>query len=265
MGYSAVTLHCLELSKYFVGPNGDRIEALRDITVAANAGTFVAVVGASGCGKTTLLRLVAGLLAPSSGRIVVNGKLVTGPGLDRAMVFQRDSLFPWRTALDNVLYGLELQGVPRNIRRSRGLELLELVGLKGFESYYPYQLSGGMRQRVNVARALAVEPGLLLMDEPFANLDAQTRELMQRELERIWRATEKTTMFVTHHLEEAVFLSDEVWIMGSRPGRLIEVLTVRLPRPREPALKRSQYFQELVDYVWERIRPDVEQGSLQPP
>jgi len=185
------------VSKWFETRSGDVVEALRGVTFDVHAGEFVSVVGASGCGKTTLLRLVDGLLAPSRGEVLLDGRPIAGPGLDRALVFQLDALFPWRTVLDNVLFGLEVQGrLGEEARRAAG-ELLRFVGLGGFERAYPHELSGGMRQRTNLARALAVDPEVLLMDEPFASLDAQTREIMQAELLRIWNARRKTVLFIT--------------------------------------------------------------------
>jgi len=240
------------LGKFF----GD-LEALRGISVGVDRGEFIAVVGPSGCGKTTFLRIVAGLEPASSGSILLDGKPLSGPGSDRGFVFQNDSLLPWRTVLANALIGPEVAGTVGPVERKRTLDLLKLVGLAGFEQYYPRQLSGGMRQRVNLARALAIDPQVLLMDEPFASLDAQTREIMQSELLRIWEEGRKTVLFVTHQIDEAVFLSDRVLVFARRPGRLQESVTIDLPRPRELSLKRTPEFVAMVDYIWRLIEDDV--------
>ncbi|MGW7436236.1 ABC transporter ATP-binding protein [Streptomyces sp. NPDC054849] len=200
--------------------------ALDGIDLEIGAGEFVVVVGPSGCGKSTLLDLLGGLSRPTSGRILLDGKPVTGPGLDRGIVFQQYALLPWRTALGNVEFGLEATGVPRRRRADRAREFLDLVGLTGFEDRHPHELSGGMRQRVAIARSLAYDPDVLLMDEPFAALDAQTRESLQDELRRIWQRTGKTVVFITHGIEEAVYLGQKVAVMTSRPGRVKEIVQV---------------------------------------
>ncbi|MEV6677572.1 ABC transporter ATP-binding protein [Streptomyces erythrochromogenes] len=200
--------------------------ALDGIDLEIRSGEFLVVVGPSGCGKSTLLDLLGGLSTPTSGRILLDGKPVTGPGLDRGIVFQQYALLPWRTALGNVEFGLEATGVPRRERRPRAQEFLDLVGLTGFEDRHPHQLSGGMRQRVAIARSLAYDPDVLLMDEPFAALDAQTRESLQDELRRIWQRTGKTVVFITHGIEEAVYLGQKVAVMTSRPGRIKEIVPV---------------------------------------
>ncbi|MFJ9943668.1 ABC transporter ATP-binding protein [Streptomyces erythrochromogenes] len=200
--------------------------ALDGIDLEIQSGEFLVVVGPSGCGKSTLLDLLGGLSAPTAGRILLDGKPVTGPGLDRGIVFQQYALLPWRTALGNVEFGLEATGVPRRERKSRAREFLDLVGLTGFEDRHPHQLSGGMRQRVAIARSLAYDPDVLLMDEPFAALDAQTRESLQDELRRIWQRTGKTVVFITHGIEEAVYLGQKVAVMTSRPGRIKEIVPV---------------------------------------
>jgi len=240
------------LSKRF----GD-LEALRDINVAVERGEFISVVGPSGCGKTTFLRMVAGLEPATSGSILLDGALLSGPGRNRGFVFQNDSLMPWRTVLANALVGPELAGRVGDGERKRTLDLLQLVGLGGFESYFPRQLSGGMRQRVNLARALAIDPDVLLMDEPFASLDAQTREIMQTELLRIWEQGRKTVLFVTHQIDEAVFLSDRVLVLARRPGRLQENVKIELARPRTLAIKRTPEFIAYVDRIWTMIEHDV--------
>jgi NitT/TauT family transport system ATP-binding protein len=233
------------------------LEALRSIDAAVEQGEFISVVGPSGCGKTTFLRMVAGLEAASSGTILLDGKPLRGPGNNRGFVFQNDSLLPWRTVLGNALIGPEVAGTVGDKERSRTLNLLKLVGLGGFEGYYPRQLSGGMRQRVNLARALAIDPDVLLMDEPFASLDAQTREIMQTELLRIWEQGRKTVLFVTHQIDEAVFLSDRVLVFARRPGRLQENIEIKLPRPRDLAIKRTPEFIAYVDRIWTMIEHDV--------
>jgi NitT/TauT family transport system ATP-binding protein len=240
------------LSKWF-----GELEALRHIDMAVEQGEFISVVGPSGCGKTTFLRMVAGLEPATSGTILLDGKPLRGPGNNRGFVFQNDSLLPWRTVLANALIGPEVAGQVGDKERRRTLDLLKLVGLAGFENYYPRQLSGGMRQRVNLARALAIDPDVLLMDEPFASLDAQTREIMQTELLRIWEQGRKTVLFVTHQIDEAVFLSDRVLVFARRPGRLQENIEIKLPRPRSLALKRTPDFIAYVDRIWTMIEHDV--------
>jgi NitT/TauT family transport system ATP-binding protein len=236
---------------------GKRFEALRDVSLQVDAGEFIAIVGASGCGKTTLLRIVDGLKSPTRGQVWVDGKPVQKPGPDRGFVFQQDALFPWRTVLDNVIFGLEVQGRSKKAARLRADGLLRLVGLSGFEQHFPHELSGGMRQRANLARALTIDPDVLLMDEPFASLDAQTREIMQAELLRIWRGNRKTVLFVTHQIDEAVFLADRVVVMTSRPGQVKAVLDVNIERPRDLSVKRTPPFLELVDEIWKLIEEEV--------
>jgi NitT/TauT family transport system ATP-binding protein len=245
-------LEITALGKWF----GD-LEALQNIDVAVEQGEFISVVGPSGCGKTTFLRIVAGLEPASSGTILLDDKPLLGPGGNRGFVFQNDSLLPWRTVLSNALIGPEVAGQMGAKERQRTLDLLKLVGLGGFENYYPRQLSGGMRQRVNLARALAIDPEVLLMDEPFASLDAQTREIMQTELLRIWEQGRKTVLFVTHQIDEAVFLSDRVLVFARRPGRLQETVNIKLPRPRNLAIKRAPEFVAYVDRIWKMIEHDV--------
>jgi len=238
------------------------LEVLSSIDLAVEQGEFIAVVGPSGCGKTTFLRMVAGLEPATSGTILLDGKPLAGPGNNRGFVFQNDSLVPWRTVLSNALIGPELAGSVGSAERQRTLDLLKLVGLGGFENYYPRQLSGGMRQRVNLARALAIDPDVLLMDEPFDSLDAQTHEIMQTELLRIWEQGRKTVLFVTHQIDEAVFLSDRVLVFARRPGRLQESIEIKLPRPRSLALKRTPEFIAYVDRIWTMIEHDVRTAVL---
>jgi ABC-type nitrate/sulfonate/bicarbonate transport system ATPase subunit len=236
---------------------GQRFAALRDVSLEIQSGEFISLVGASGCGKTTLLRIVDGLVTPTYGTVRVDGQVVSKPGPDRGFVFQQDALFPWRTVVDNIIFGLEVQGRAKRESRERADALVRLVGLGGFERHYPHELSGGMRQRANLARALTIDPDILLMDEPFAALDAQTREIMQSELLRIWRSNRKTVMFVTHQIDEAVYLADRVVVMTSRPGQIKAVLDVDIPRPRDLSIKRTPRFLDLVDAIWKMIEEEV--------
>jgi NitT/TauT family transport system ATP-binding protein len=241
----------------------DALEALRAINLSVAPGEFISLVGPSGCGKTTFLRIVAGLEPATSGEVRIDGTPVTRPGRDRGFVFQNDNLLPWRTVLANAMIGPEVARRADAAARRRTLELLKLVGLEGFEHYHPRQLSGGMRQRVNLARALAIDPDILLMDEPFSALDAQTREIMQTELLRIWEQGRKTVLFVTHQIDEAVFLSDRVLVFARRPGRLQESVEVALPRPRTLAMKRTPDFVRYVDHIWRLIEDDVRASVIE--
>ena len=239
------------------------LEALRNIDVAIERGEFIALVGPSGCGKTTFLRIVAGLEPATSGVILLDGRALSGPGDNRGFVFQSDNLLPWRTVFSNAIIGPEVAGHVGETESKRTLDLLKLVGLGGFENYYPRQLSGGMRQRVNLARALAIDPEVLLMDEPFSSLDAQTREIMQTELLRIWDQGRKTVLFVTHQIDEAVFLSDRVLVLARRPGRLQESVEIKLSRPRALEIKRTPEFVAYVDHIWRLIEDDVRTAVIQ--
>jgi NitT/TauT family transport system ATP-binding protein len=231
------------------------VMALRDVALQVAAGEFVCLVGPSGCGKTTLLRLMHGLLEPDSGEVLIDGTPRHAPGPDAGFVFQSFRLLPWRTVADNVEFPLQIQGMPRDQRLSRAREYLRLVGLEDFERSYPHELSGGMQQRVGLARALALEPQILLMDEPFAALDAQTREFMQLELGRIWEQLGVAVVFVTHSLDEALFLADRIVLMGPRPGTIEEELHVGLPRPRWGYdFRATPEFLERRAYLWQRIR-----------
>ena len=243
---------------------GTRLRALDGVNLAVQDGEFVSIVGPSGCGKTTFLSVVDGLVPATAGRILVDGAAVTQPGPDRAVVFQDASLLPWRTVLGNVLYGLECIRVPRREARERAAHFVALVGLAGFEHNYPYELSGGMQQRVNLARALVMDPKILLMDEPFAALDAQTREAMQEELLRIWKVAGKTVLFVTHQIDEAIFLSDRVIVFSGRPGRVRESIAVDIERPRALRLKREPRFHALEDRIWGLIHDDATTTSSTP-
>jgi NitT/TauT family transport system ATP-binding protein len=254
----ATKLSLRSLAKRF----GD-LEALRDINAEITRGEFISLVGPSGCGKTTLLRIVAGLETATSGAVLLDGRPIQGPGGDRGFVFQNDNLLPWRSVFANAMIGPEVAGRAGPDSRRRTRDLLKLVGLAGFEDYYPRQLSGGMRQRVNLARALAIDPQILLMDEPFSALDAQTREIMQTELMRIWEEGRKTVLFVTHQIDEAVFLSDRVLVLARRPGRIQETVTVTLPRPRTLAVKRTPEFVAYVDRIWRLIEDDVRASVIE--
>jgi len=246
-----------------LGKTFGELRALQDINLAVERGEFIAVVGPSGCGKTTFLRIVAGLEPASSGEVTLDGRAVRGPGGDRGFVFQSDNLLPWRTVFANAVIGREVAGRVGPAERQRTMELLKLVGLEGFEHYHPRQLSGGMRQRVNLARALAIDPEILLMDEPFSSLDAQTREIMQTELMRIWEDGRKTVLFVTHQIDEAVFLADRVLVFARRPGRLRESVAIELPRPRTLAIKRTAEFVRYVDHIWRLIEDDVRASVIE--
>jgi len=234
-----------------------RTAALSGVTLQVEPGEFVAIVGPSGCGKTTFLNAVDGLLPIDGGEIRIDGRRVQGPGRDRAMVFQAPALLPWRTVLGNIVYGLEVQGGDRRAIMRQAQYYAQLVGLKGFEHYFPHELSGGMQQRVNLARALVLEPAILLLDEPFANLDAQTREFMQAELLRIWRATRLTSLFVTHQIDEAVYLADRVIVFSARPGRVREEVRIALERPRRLAIKREARFLDYVSHIWDVIEQEA--------
>jgi len=236
---------------------GSAIKVLENVSVSVSSGEFLSIVGPSGCGKTTLLRIIAGLIPASGGSVLCDGAPVTGPSSKMGFVFQSDNLMPWRTVRDNVALGPELRGEKRRSYRPRTEALLELVGLGGFGDYFPHQLSGGMRQRVNLARALAVQPEVLLMDEPFASLDAQTREIMQDELLKVWRETRNTVIFITHQIDEAIFLADRVMIMRARPGSVQEILPVEIERPRALEVKRDPRFVRLADHVWHSIERQV--------
>jgi NitT/TauT family transport system ATP-binding protein len=246
-----------------LGKTFGALHALQGIELAIERGQFISVVGPSGCGKTTFLRIVAGLEQATSGQVLLDGRTVHRPGGDRGFVFQTDNLLPWRTVFSNAIIGREIAGRVGAAERKRTMELLKLVGLEGFEGYHPRQLSGGMRQRVNLARALAIDPEILLMDEPFSALDAQTREIMQTELMRIWEEGRKTVLFVTHQIDEAVFLSDRVLVFARRPGRLRESVAVELPRPRLLAIKRTAEFVRYVDHIWRLIEDDVRASVIE--
>jgi NitT/TauT family transport system ATP-binding protein len=234
-------------------PRGRAVLALDDVSLAVGAKEFVALLGPSGCGKSTLLYLIGGFLPNETGTITVDGKPVCAPGPDRGIVFQHFALFPWKTVRANILYGLERQGLPRAEREARAQAFIDLVGLKGFEDSYPSQLSGGMRQRTAIARTLAFNPGILLMDEPFGALDAQTRALMQSELLGILRRDPKTVIFVTHDVQEAVYLADRVAVMSARPGRIKAIVDTRFDK-QAPDIFKAKAFVDKVDELWNLVR-----------
>lgn len=242
------------IGRRFKTRDGGSFEALRDINFEVHDKEFFSILGPSGCGKTTLLKMIAGLVRPTDGKIMIDGKEVTGPGEERAMVFQHFVLLPWADIVTNAGFGLEMRGVSRKESRERARPYLDRVGLTQFGEHYPHELSGGMQQRVGLARALAVDPEILLMDEPFGALDAQTRQLMQEDLVRIWEGEQKTVVFVTHSMDEAAYLSDRVLIMDTQPGRVREVIDVPLPRPRQESVRRSPAFAELTTHMWHELR-----------
>jgi NitT/TauT family transport system ATP-binding protein len=252
------------LTKHYWLEREDReVLALSDVSFSVEDGEFMAIVGPSGCGKTTMLNIIAGLLPYEDGYVSIDGKRVDGPGIDRAVVFQHASLLPWRTISGNVRYGMELQRrFGENTMKDRTEYFIKLVGLSGFERHYPSELSGGMQQRVNLARALAADPVVLLMDEPFAALDAQTREFMQAELLKIWAKANKTVLFITHQINEAIYLADRVVVMSARPGRVKDVFKVPFARPRNLSLKRDARFLELEDSVWKLIEEESDRLGM---
>jgi NitT/TauT family transport system ATP-binding protein len=235
------------------------VKALADVSLSIRENEFVSIIGPSGCGKTTLLKMIDGLIPYDSGKIVIDGKQVTAPGPDRAVVFQAFALLPWRTVLANVEFSLELRRLPKDDRIKTARDYLKRVGLGDFENHYPHELSGGMQQRAGLARALAVNPSILLMDEPFGAVDAQTRQLLQEELLDLWQRERKTVIFITHSMDEAVYLSDRVVVMTPRPGKVAEILDVPLPRPRvSEEVRRDAKFVDLTNYIWESLKHAME-------
>ena len=258
-----IKLQAVGLRHEFYQPRtGGRLLALDNINLQVEDGEFVTIVGPSGCGKTTFINLCDGLLKPTAGHITIDGKQVTGPGNDRGMVFQDSCLMPWRTVFKNVIFGLECQGLDNGEGQERARNFIKLVGLQGFEDHYPHELSGGMQQRCNLARALTVDPKILIMDEPFAALDAQTREIMQLELLRIWDEARKTILFITHQINEAIYLADRVIVFGARPGKVKQTIKINIPRPRGLAVKRSKEFLEYEDKLWNMIEEEVKKTMV---
>ena len=247
-----------DVSRVFAGVRGAApVRALEPTNLSVAENDFITILGPSGCGKSTLLRIVAGLDRPTSGRVLLDGREVHGPGADRGMVFQSYTLFPWLTVSENIAYGLRERGVPAAERKDVVAAYMEKVGLRGFENHYPKQLSGGMQQRTAIARALANDPAILLLDEPFGALDNQTRSLMQELLLGIWERERKTVLFVTHDIEEAIFLASRVVVMSARPGRIKADVTVDLPHPRHYTMKTSPAFSELKARLTEEIRVEA--------
>jgi NitT/TauT family transport system ATP-binding protein len=255
----------VSVSKTFAvrsGRPGEKFSALENVSLRVEPGEFMVLVGPSGCGKSTLIDLLGGLSQPTSGKVLLDGEPITGPGLNRGIVFQQYALFPWRTALENVEFGLEAKRVPRGERRDIARAHLDMVGLTGFEGRFPHELSGGMKQRVAIARSLAYQPGILLMDEPFAALDAQTREQLQDELLRIWRTTGTTVVFITHGIEEAVYLGQRVAVLSSRPGRLKSLLTIDLgDRPGAGDLRSDPQFVHYRHLVWTELHDELQRAQ----
>ena len=250
---------------YFLEREEQEFLAFENVSFEAADGEFVCIVGPSGCGKTTLLNLIAGLLRAETGRLSIDGRVVTGPDTSRAMVFQNASLLPWRTVVGNVRYGMEMQRIlPGAEMDARTRTFIDLVGLSGFDQRYPSELSGGMQQRVNLARALATDPQVMLLDEPFAALDAQTREFMQAEVLKIWERSKKTVLFITHQIDEAAFLADRVIVMGTRPGRIRCDFKVEFARPRALSLKRDPAFLALCDKIWAEIEDETKRAARAP-
>ncbi|MGH8680455.1 MAG: ABC transporter ATP-binding protein [Burkholderiales bacterium] len=252
---SAIALEASGVRKVYT-KNGQRLEVLDVDRFAVREGEFITVIGPSGCGKSTFLHIVGGFIKAEGGSIRVYGQEVSGPGPDRGMMFQEFALFPWKSVAGNVAWGLEVQGVPRGEIEAVVQKYLEMMGLADFRNHYPAELSGGMKQRVQLARVLAFDPKVLLMDEPFGALDAQTREVMQEEVTRLWDRTGKTIVFVTHDIEEAVYLGDRVVVLTARPGRIREEVRIELPRPRELTIKKSARCHEYRNYIWDLIRSE---------
>ena len=239
-----------KLSMRFDLPNGSHVQALKDVSLDLAEGELMSVLGPSGCGKTTLLNIVAGFLAPTSGEIQLNGHDVTGPDAERGMVFQQDAVFPWMTVAKNISYGPRLRGASKAEQSEIEAKWTEMVGLRGFEDRWPRELSGGMRKRVDIGRVYANDPDVLLMDEPFGALDAQTKERMQSDLLTTWQKSKKTVVFVTHDIEEAIFLSDKIIVLSSRPGRVHHIEEVSLPRPRNDEMRLTEEFLAIKRRLW---------------
>jgi NitT/TauT family transport system ATP-binding protein len=259
------------VNRCFRSADGQRVDALQNVNLdvqdaysreGRDIGEFRVLLGPSGCGKSTLLRLIAGLDRPDSGEVLVNDQPVHGPDKDRGMVFQKYTSFPWLTVADNIAYGLKINGVPAEKRRDAVVQLIQAVGLSGFEKAYPETLSGGMQQRVAIARTLALRPAVILMDEPFGALDAQTRSEMQQLLLRMWQETASTILFVTHDVEEAIYLADRIFIMSAHPGTIVEDVQVPFDRPRDLDLKQRNEFHELQSYVLSRLRRAPGSGQV---
>jgi NitT/TauT family transport system ATP-binding protein len=252
---SAIALEASGVRKIY-SKNGQQLPVLNVERFTVREGEFITVIGPSGCGKSTFLHIIGGFIQAEGGSIRVHGKEVSGPGPDRGMMFQEFALFPWKTVAGNVAWGLEVQGAPQAEVDTIVQKYLEMMGLADFRNHYPAELSGGMKQRVALARVLAFDPKVLLMDEPFGALDAQTREVMQEELTRLWERTGKTIVFVTHDIEEAVYLGDRVVVLTARPARIREEIPIALPRPRDLTIKKSAQCHEYRNYLWDLIRSE---------
>jgi len=247
--------------KFVFAKDGTNIQVLEKFSFSLKANEILGIIGPSGCGKTTLLYIIAGFIPYDSGRVSYDGEPITAPSAKRTVMFQEYGLFPWMTVEANIEFGLKAKGISRNERREIARNFIELVHLKGFENKYPHQLSGGMKQRVGVARALAPNPEVVLMDEPFASLDSLTREIMQEEILRIWGETNKALLLITHNIEEAIFLSDRVLIMSARPGKVKEIVPIDLEKPRLPEIKRKNMrFLKLKDYISQSLREETLKG-----
>jgi len=266
-GSDDVQISIRQVSKQFEGRASESITALSAVNLEVFRGEFLMLLGPSGCGKSTQLNLLAGFVKPTSGVILHDGAAITGPDRRRTVVFQEYALFSWMTVQQNVEFGLKAQNIPQRERSAAARELLSVVRLSGFEDRYPHEISGGMKQRAAIARAIAPNPDVLLMDEPFGALDAQTRVLLQEEIARISIDTKKTIVFVIHSIDEAVFLGDRIVVMSSRPGRVREIYPVGLPRPRLAAMRTEASYRDLVDKLWTSLRPDwrAETGDVTQP
>jgi NitT/TauT family transport system ATP-binding protein len=260
-GATAPFLLIEDVTIQFGAGTAKAVTALERFSLAVEEREFLTIVGPSGCGKSTLLSVIDGLTSPESGRVVLRGRPLSAPGPDRAMVFQDSALFPWRTVQGNVEFGLRMRGVGASARREIARRYTALVGLEHFAHHYPHQLSGGMRQRVGIARALAVDPDILLMDEPFGALDAQTRELMGVELLKIWDQERKTVVFVTHSIDEAIYLGDRIVVMTARPGRVKQEIRIDLPRPREPRVHLRPKFTDYRQVIWDLLEEEVQAAA----
>jgi NitT/TauT family transport system ATP-binding protein len=245
--------------------DAQEVVALKDIAITVEKGEFISIVGPSGCGKTTLLEILCGLRTPTSGSVKIKGETVTGPHPAIGIVFQEESTFPWRTVLENVEFGLQMRGVPKAERRERARQMIALVGLAGFENAYPYQLSGGMKQRVAIARTLVTEPEIVVMDEPFGALDEQTRLILGGELLKIVDETQATVVLVTHSIQEAALLSDRIVVLSARPGRLKEVIVSPLPKPRDAAVLTTPEFAAITQRIWSSLEEEALMFGKTPP
>jgi NitT/TauT family transport system ATP-binding protein len=255
----AAAIEINDVSMRFTKANGEHVDAIQRIDETVPAGRFVSIVGPSGCGKSTLLSLIAGLQQPTGGQVLVQGRHMTSPTRSVGVVFQEESTLPWKSVMENVRFGMVVARVPKQEQLARATAMIDLVGLRGFENSYPSELSGGMRQRVAIARTLALNPTAMLMDEPFGALDQQTRLLIGGEVRRIWRETNKTVVFVTHDIQEAILLSQEVWVMSYRPGRIIDKVTVELPDDRDDAIG-TEAFNQTFNRIWALVRGEAMQA-----